>query len=662
MVPVVLPPGCRLRYVRAVEGALQSAHAALMQALSILERVEGEAEWQAIARGLERCFVALYDANDARREPLPSLTDAMAEAAAARAVLGDRLDGSRATLAAGLDQARAALGRAHDEATQQPAGSGPADRPLRASEELPRLHTVARASLAPNIRVVGPPTPSAEAYEPLPSPTTFEELETWGARSAEHVKAHLDKVLGGPADTESTPVAPEPPSGPQRFVRTWARDCFEEIAMLGVQRRPLLDDDWRTSMELEQRMLWSLDAFVSLGSGALRSVEDLVLDAPVVDPPRVYAAGFLLGAVQGRDSLGMAERIARWAADDESIEQLGDALLVARHPHSGAMLQSWLGESDPVYRRVAARVLVALGAATVEQLHSCLADRPEVAAHALVPLALGRDPAVEERLPDALSSSHRPLRLAAWLVLALRSPALAADVLRGELGGAFADQAAPLLGAVGSRDDAALLLEHAQLSPTRITLDAVAVGGSVHAVPPLLGLLQHDEADVALAAAAALERITGAELRREVELDPEALDDIEIREPATGGFEGPMPLRELVSDSRFAPSEGSADTVELPPPDAAVWRAWWAEHREHFEPERRYRKGEPCSALVVWQELEGPTLHYEQRRRSGHELLALLGEHSGFRPDAFVVEQQQALALWRPAAERRASTAGHWAS
>ena len=280
MVPVVLPPGCRLRYVRAVEGALQSAHAALMQALSILERVEGEAEWQAIARGLERCFVALYDANDARREPLPSLTDAMAEAAAARAVLGDRLDGSRATLAAGLDQARAALGRAHDEATQQPAGSGPADRPLRASEELPRLHTVARASLAPNIRVVGPPTPSAEAYEPLPSPTTFEELETWGARSAEHVKAHLDKVLGGPADTESTPVAPEPPSGPQRFVRTWARDCFEEIAMLGVQRRPLLDDDWRTSMELEQRMLWSLDAFVSLGSGALRSVEDLVLDAP----------------------------------------------------------------------------------------------------------------------------------------------------------------------------------------------------------------------------------------------------------------------------------------------------------------------------------------------------------------------------------------------
>jgi hypothetical protein len=517
-----------------------------------------------------------------------------------------------------------------------------------------------RASLRPLIRVVLPPAPPPSlAYEPLASPASHEELADWGARASRHVKDHLAKVFE-PARREP-PAAPAATSGEALFASTWARECFEEIAMLSSQRRPLLGDDWRTSIEIEQRMLRSLDAFVSLGEPALSRVESLVLDAPAVDPPRAYAAGVILGSVAGRDTLGMAERIVRSMADPIALSVFGDALMVAPHPTLWAMLARWLRDSDPTFRSVAARVLCARNAATPEQLRACLADRPEVAAHALVPLMLAGDKAVDAHLHDALASADPALRHAGWIAMAIRSRRQAAERLRIELGGAHGDAAAALLAAVGNKGDARRLIDRATEHASPALLDAVGVAGSVDGVSVLLTLLRSEDGAIALAAAAALERITGAALRRDVELAPEQLDPPELPEAKTGGFEGaPLALRQLVSDPRFLPAEGSPDTVELPPPDPELWQAWWDEHRARFQPDTRYRMGEPYSTLVAWRELDGPTLDHGQRQRSGDELVVLLGTHSGFSADRFVVQQEQALALWRPAAEKRVEKSGAW--
>jgi hypothetical protein len=643
-----------------------------MHVAALLERLEPEIDLVQVARSVERCLGALYDAADGRRDPQAAITEALSEAVAAAAGVEARR-GSLATLGESLERARKLLADAAEALAREPEQPVLAHAELKASLGLPRLHSVARVALVPKLRVAAPaPAAEAPAYEPLPSPKTYEELETFGARAKAHVAAHLARVLGkGEARSLRAPL--EKPTGERRFVARWARECFEEIAMLGSQRRPLLGDDWRLSSVLEQRMLWALDAFAALGAPALCEIEALVLDAPAVDPPRTFAAGLLLGSVDGRDTLGMAERIARAASGDpDTLRCFGDALLLAPHPTLDGMLRSWLGDADPAYREVAARVLSRSqpggeqprAAATPKDLHAMLDDRPEIARHAMLPLALARDPVVEGRLRDALDSPHAPLRHAAWRALAVRSRRDAVERLRLELGGAHGDEAAALLAAVGSREDARRVCDRALRTPTPASLSALGTTGSIGVVSELMELLRHDDEEVTLAAAAALERITGADLRRKVKMAPEKLDAPELPEPPTGGFEGASPpprdLGRLASDPRFAPTEGSDDEVELAPPDHAVWRAWWDENRARFEPEKRYRRGELFTPAVAWRELDGPMLAFADRRRVAHELTALLGDDAGFAADAFVVQQQQALARWRPLAEKRSAVSGGW--
>ena len=430
--------------------------------------------------------------------------------------------------------------------------------------------------------------------------------------------------------------------------------------MLASQRRPLLGDDWRASAELERRMLLVLDAFASLGSGALPHVEAFVLDSPTADPIRLYAAGFLLGAVAGRDALGLAERLVRATEDDAALGQFADALVTAPHPHSNAMLSSWLGDSDPAFRAAALRVLVARNAATPSQLRAALDDRAEVAVYALLPLQQAKDPVAAERCRYALESTYLPLRRIAWIVLAMQSRRQARDILVAELGGDFAHEAAPLLAVVGGREQARQLLSHASDALTPQLLQALGVTGSIDVVGPLLDLLAHPDEDVGLASAAALERITGAQLRREVMVAPQKLDDVDLPDAKTGGFAGPPSLAAQVSEPRFVPEEGSPDTLELPPPDVALWRAWWDDNRAHFDTAVRYRMGKPCSTSVIWMELAGSALSYTQRAQASTELTMLLGSDAGFSVDQFVALQLLALERWRPLAERRASTPGQW--
>src|SRR5262249_12341108 len=158
-----------------------------------------------------------------------------------------------------------------------------------------------------------------EPVPELPEPTTFEEL----AAAAEAVRKLVEdrakaliaraakpKALPKPPPPEIPPgfaIAPRPRIADDDFVRRWARECVEEVGMLGQQRTPLRGEDWRTSQVLERRLVAAVDALAALGPTAIASVEPFVLDTPVPDPMKVFAMAMIGGCLEGRDVLAGAE-------------------------------------------------------------------------------------------------------------------------------------------------------------------------------------------------------------------------------------------------------------------------------------------------------------------------------------------------------------------
>ena len=620
------------------ERLIERAHGRLLRVLPLLEAplattIDLEPGGQAVEAALAHLLVvdeeegALTAACDAATEASRQLDDGDAEE--------DVLEAVRRL----LGEAVAAMEEA-DRIAAPPLSLAPS--PVRASVGVPTLQVIDHDLLLPRLRL--PPsstTVEPATYEPLPAPTTHDELEGHGERAKAHIHAHLERVLDRP---ERRPAEePTVVTGAPRFVERWARECLEEAAMLGSQRRPLPGDDWRTSRELEDRLVHCVDAFASLVAGpagrrALDHVEAFVLDAPAPDPWRLFSAGLLLGSLAGRDTLGMVDRLARASArDPDAIAGLGGALRVCPHPRLFAMLRDWLEDSDPAFRAVAADVLVARDALAPDALSRLLEDRWEVAAPALAPLALRG--ALPEDVPRAmLATAERGAGIAA---LALVAKNAAVAYLRGRLDD-DSDWAAPWLACFGGREDGERILELALRHPTPSTLDAVAIAG-LPVVDRLLSLLSHEDAGIALATARALDRITGAGLRAVVEVPAEQLLVPELPEPSTGGFiPAPSPEPEAADEPR-----GAHDRVQVPPPDAALWGAWWREHRERFELGRRYRRGLPLSPQAIWAELDGPWLGPGARRRASQELLAQTRKSAGFDSRDFVCQQEAALLRWQ---------------
>jgi hypothetical protein len=529
-----------------------------------------------------------------------------------------------------------------------PEPSGPAS--LKASTALPALHHVTRARLLPQLRI--PPstvTVEAASYEPLPPPGSHDELQAHADRARAHIHAHIESVMAArdrPADTSADlPVEPSPRA---RFVDKWANECLHEASMLGSQRAPLPGDDWRLSLDLEQRLMWTADAFASLVAGpdgqrALAAVEPFVLDAPAPDPWRLFGASLLLGCLDGADTLVMIERLARAHADDpEALAALADAVRVAPHTGLPGMLRHWLDDSDPAFRALAATQLVASAQLDTAQLTKLSEDRPEIASPALWPLTLARVPN-DEATQRALETARDDARDLAITSLAHRDRGRALAYLRGLVDVEITPAAVwgcRWLAALGGREDGARCLELALRHPTPATLDAAALSGLPEAFERLLPLLQHDDEAIALSTAYALDRLTGAGLRQTLAVPPERLLLPELPEPDTGGF---VPLPKAAPEPPDEP-KGADDSVEAPTLDTAQWAQWWSEHRLAAG---RYRRGLPHDGTAVLAELDGPHLGVEQRRRAALELSVLTGRTTGFDVCDFVVRQERALAAWR---------------
>ncbi|MBI4700859.1 MAG: hypothetical protein HY744_06800 [Deltaproteobacteria bacterium] len=662
--------------------ALERAHGHVHLAARALEAAPpGPADTRPAARALEAATAAIYDAIDLRDDRLAATRRAAAELDRGRGALdlAVALDPVLAPPCEALRRAAASLAEAEPHLARRPPELPLGTEILRASRDTPRLHRLARPSLAPVWRVPDPTAPPPVAPAPPPVARTHAELAAAVAalrsqadeklRAAEARRAANKKRRAARAAPE---LVAEPPPGfcpppwpslaPAGFVRAKARECFEELAMLGVQRAPVPGEPWRSVRVLEARLLAAIDALASLGGEALAAIEPLVRDAPAKDPSRGFAAALVLGCCEGRDALGVVDRLLRWMgpSDPEVARAFAGALALAPHPGLGSWLRVLCADPLPACRAIAVEILAYRELATTAELAGAALDpAPAVAAAALPPLGLARGPELDELCAHGWRHADASVREAAWKAGLLGGAARVLEALRAELGGPLAARAALPLAVGGDERDAADLLARTRHQPRAGLVAALGWAGLPEAVPLLVELLGHRDPELQLGAAEALDRLTGARLYEQVEVPPEQIEVPEVPEPGLGEPKPPR-LARLVSDPRDLPADGANDTVVRPSSDPAIWLAWWRENEERFARDARYRRGRPYSPLVSLWEMDVLDLSIAERRWLQIELVVRTGGHVRFDPHDFVAVQEQALAAWQPVAERAATAPGSW--
>jgi hypothetical protein len=662
-------------WMKHLERAHGKAHAA---ARAIGEESEPSLHLAPAARRLELGIAAMYDAFDGRADRPTALNLAH----------GRLWDAAILVARAGLPGALAALREACAELVSAEARfplvtlAAPTMAPLRAAIEALPLHAIARASLTPTFRA--PPLAEPEAEVPavvLPEPTTFAELaaaaEAARGVAAAQRKAHQERAAlpaaktpaEAPIEAEAPPgfaFAPPPALGEDDFVRRWARECFDEIGMIGVQRAPLPGDEWRMSLPLERRLLTAVDAIAALGPTAIAHLEPLALDVPVANPMSVFAIATMGGSLEGRDALACAERVLHhFGPNDPTVaEPFVAAMKLAPNPFVPGVLRALLAATERGCRAVAVEVLAYRGWLLPDELAALAEEEdPRVFALALPALAAARHRDLGRALARALPHADPRVQAAALDAMALAAHPQAAGAARVAAAGALGDRALIHVAIAASEEDARWLLARLNASPTVAAIEAVGWAGLVDAVPALLRALEEDDEPVKLAAGAALDRLLGASLIDRIEILPEALADVEIVDPDPDP-DADRPARptlvELMLHPRDQPSAGSSETLEVPSIDPARWRAHWAEHAHRHDPKQRLRRGNPYSPSMSLYELDRLPLSVDDRRRLHRELAARTGKLTHFDPHDFVLAQEQSLAAWGALVRATVETPGSW--
>lgn len=639
----------------------------------IEEESEPSAHLAPAARMLSNGLAAMYDAFDGRADRETAIGVAHGRVWEAAILL------ARAGLPRQLASLRDACGEliAAEERFPRAPLAGRRAVPLRAGADRPPLHVVERASLAPSFRA--PEVPEPEPGEPelaLPEPTTFEELraaaEAMRRIGKERARARVDAPKPAARSEEPSPAREEAPPGfafvpdaatsEEAFVRRWARVCFEEIGMLGVQRAPLPGDDWRACQSLELRMIAAIDAVAALGPQAIAYLEPWAMDAPAADPMRIFAVAMVGGCLEGRDALACAERVLfRFGPGDPVVaEAFASAMKLAPNPFVPNVLRSLYASPERGCRAIAVEVLAYRGWLTSEEL-AALADEeePKVLALALPALADARHPDLGRTISRALAHPDLRAQEAALDAMALAAHRDAASAARAAASSSLGDRALVRLAIVADEEDARWMLERVQSAPSLAAIEAMGWAGLVAAVPVLLHHLDAEDLAIKLAAGTALDRLLGANLTELIEIQPEALEEAEVMAPDPAPPPRHPSLAALLSP-RDQPPPGSSETLEVTSTDPGRWRAYWAEHRRRFDPTLRLRRGQPYSCSTSLYELDKHPLPPADRRWLHRELAARTGKLTRFDPHDFVVVQEQSLKSWEPIVKATVEAPGYW--
>jgi hypothetical protein len=660
--------------LEALELALKGLHAC-GRALVMAPR--STFDLRPAARVAERAISCLLDGYDGRREAVTALVEGVAaaeelEAELAKATLQDP------GLQPAIEWAKTSAGWLRKALGAPSCGRLPLPSPLRASVGLPSLHAPVRPTLGARFAVAEPLPPPPTPPVPIdPTLTGKERIAVVVERAAERRKQaearQAARAERASAKLRALGALEDPPPG---FVRgrhialshddaiaKKARDCFEDVAALGMMRAPLLGDDWRTMTVFEERMFAALDAIVGLGPVALGQIERFVVDAPAKDATRGFAAAMLGGVVAGRDVLAVAQRVLAHLGTDEpeNTQAFGEALALSPNPDIPVMLRGWLTDDDAKLRGMAIEVLARLGLATPFEIAAALGDGdPHVVAKALVPAALARLPELPGRAEELLGHAHEDIvRELPW-AMALGDVPFAITRLREWLGGSREEATLLPLALAGEKDDVEHLVDLTAKRPTRPRVIALGFGGAARAVPLFVDLLRNAKDDeLKLAVAYALDRMTGARLYEDTSIPAEKIDVAEPDEPDDPSTAKPG-LARRISDPRDLPADGSPDRATLPSMDPQRWTDWLAARGEPFAEQLRLRRGKSYTpALTLLELVDEPLVPFE-RRVLHRELILKTGEALPFEPHAFVAVQKVQLDAWAEPARRASSQPGSW--
>jgi hypothetical protein len=298
--------------------------------------------------------------------------------------------------------------------------------------------------------------------------------------------------------------------------------------------------------------------------------------------------------------------------------------------------------------------------ATPAELVQAARDEPPVAAAALPWLALIDPVTTRDIADDAIGRGDPALTEAAWLAMAYAGHAHVASIVARELDGDLRDAAAVMLALAGDGKDAQRILEAATRAPTPWTVQAVGWAGAAASIPGLMGFLEGDDERIKLAAAYALERITGAGLWEDTEIEPEEILAPEVPEPDVGEPKAP-PLAKMISDPRDLPGAPAPESVMQPTTRIERWKHFWQEKGDRFDAKGRYRRGQPYTPMVSLQDLDVGYCTPGERVLLQKELVIRTGSHARLDPHDFVKVQEDSLVDWRPIAHRASSMPGTWA-
>jgi len=342
---------------------------------------------------------------------------------------------------------------------------------------------------------------------------------------------------------------------------------------------------------------WNLEELAELEERAEAHLDGLRLaEAHAVDIARPALTGEEIFAATAATFVFMETGVPELAAEViEAFEAAADGArdgirIGFRHSRIDAIaerLAALARQGEPPVAAAAADVL-AFHRNAVPEIRRLL-EGEDLGSQVLAYGTLGRLGLLREPdLAAALESESEELRRAA-LEAAARSglPGLGTACRRAASRRTTPDaQALAFLGVLGDPADASVLQAAlAQPGLADAALRGLGALGRVEAIPSLIALMENP--DLALAAGAAFQRITGAE-------------DIEAEKPA------PPPADEGTEEEEFAD--------DTPPPDPARAQAYWSEHQAAFDPSGRWQAGQEVSADPLGAAFNALTL--EARRDS----------------------------------------------
>jgi len=158
---------------------------------------------------------------------------------------------------------------------------------------------------------------------------------------------------------------------------------------------------------------------------------------------------------------------------------------------------------------------------------------------------------------------------------------------------------------------------------------ALAIGliGNVSAIPNLIASLSNDE--TAENAALALNLITGADIYEDhfipEEIDEDALFEDELEKHKNGEL--------------YAPGEEPGETITRLSQNPETWQTWWDENTSDFDPELRYRNGNPYSPECLIENLKSEKSPNIIRKLAYEELVIRYNVDFRFETEMLVKDQ-----------------------